>query len=795
MSFTVDGQLRSSTNPVGEVRKPDLRVKLLRLYTLFATLVLLGVIFLGLFIRSRLENESRATNLVVTQALAQQLDPKIDPLQLKEEMAPWLSVIAGEGPLAAFIVDPSQDVVAAFEQNMAFDTDGSLRSWQRTAWRTAHLDGDGSFITTAPDGQDWLYSYARLPQSTYSLIIEQPGAVAFATSQLFTLVLIGAVLIFSAGGIFSWIVLSNMLIKPLEDLVTYSERIRWRGQLSATEQGRINTLAQREDQLGDLTRSLQEMQVETEKRLVQLATLLKTSRIVASSLESREVIDNIFDQVEKLFAVSRSAVVVLDQRAGVFRIRASRGLSANYVSQLRIAPSEPNSPSMRALRNQTPIQVADTETDLAFIHLRERSRSEGFRSVLAIPLQTQHAPPAVLLLYRAVPYRYSFSEIELATSFGHHASIALENAALFAKTDERLQEQTRQLEAIVESLNDGLILESLSGEVLFYNQRVLAWLGLSHGQAKNKSSTELLELLLRKVVNADEIRQELRASPDQIQNLTFDLSLDAQHNLARYLRIHHFDVTDVQGELLGRGQLWQDITQDKEVDRMKSALLSTVSHELRTPLATIKGFASTLLAEDVEWEAAAQREFLEAISNESDRLTRLVQNLLDMSRIEAGMLTIQCELYSLNDLLAEVVQSFSATHNGRIRTHPTPDLPPVWMDIPRIGTVIRNLIENAIKYSPLDSTVDISTFRQNNTVVLAARDRGPGIPAEFHDKVFDRFFRVENGLLRRVGGSGLGLAISQGFIDAHHGQIWVTDADPGALFAFSLPIDRLHGEG
>ena len=238
-------------------------------------------------------------------------------------------------------------------------------------------------------------------------------------------------------------------------------------------------------------------------------------------------------------------------------------------------------------------------------------------------------PPAVLLLYKSEPYRYSYSELELASSFGHHASIALENAALFAKTDEQLQEQTLRLEAIVESLNDGLILESLRGEVLFCNQRLLSWLHISRGQARDKSSSELTEILLADALDSDEIRQELVASPGQAQERTLDFSLKTKNGRIRDLRIHLFNVTDVQGDLLGRGQLWQDVTRDKEVDRMKSALLSTVSHELRTPLATIKGFASTLLAEDVEWDKEAQQEFLKSISDESDRLTRLVQNLLE----------------------------------------------------------------------------------------------------------------------------------------------------------------------
>jgi signal transduction histidine kinase len=273
------------------------------------------------------------------------------------------------------------------------------------------------------------------------------------------------------------------------------------------------------------------------------------------------------------------------------------------------------------------------------------------------------------------------------------------------------------------------------------------------------------------------------------------LVLGAKNGWSRDLRIRHFDVTDVQGKLLGRGQLWQDITHDKELDRMKSALLSTVSHELRTPLATIKGFASTLLADDVQWDVTTQREFLGSISDEADRLTRLVQNLLDMSRIEAGMLTIQREPFSLNELLMQTIQRFNGTLDGRLRTDLARELPPVWMDVSRVGTVMRNLIENAIKYSSPGSAVEISTRSDKDLVVFSIRDFGPGVPAELEEKIFDRFYRVDNGLSRRVGGSGLGLAISKGFVEAHGGHIWVSAANPGARFNFSLPLNRECGEG
>ncbi|MGB6849515.1 MAG: GAF domain-containing protein, partial [Thermoanaerobaculia bacterium] len=509
MSFTVDSQPGNDLGLPGEGTKPDLRIRFLRLYILFAALILAGALIFALLLNNRLEQNVRTADLALVEALARRVDPKADETLFANEFKSWVEVAGIKGPLTATVIDPAHSILASYQQGIALDVSRDWNIWQRLIFRTALFDDSGSFTSTAPDGEEWLHSYTTLPENGQRLIIQRPTRIAFATSQLLTAGLLVAILIYLAGGIFSWFILSYRVIRPLEYLETYSERIRWHGKLSAAEQKNIEKLAQRSDQLGNLTRSLEAMQEETEKRLVQLATLLETSRVVAASLESTAVIDNILEQVRMLFSVGRVAVVVLDMRADVFRIRSSRGLSENYAKQLRIDPGEPNSPSMRALRKKIPVQVADTETDLSFTKLRHRSRAEGFQSVLAIPLHTQHAPPAVLLLYKSEPYRYSYGELELASSFGHHASIALENAALYAKTDERLQEQTLRLEAIVESLNDGLILESLSGEVLFCNQRLLSWLQISRGQARGKNSSELIEILLADAIDSDEIRQKL----------------------------------------------------------------------------------------------------------------------------------------------------------------------------------------------------------------------------------------------------------------------------------------------
>jgi PAS domain S-box-containing protein len=392
-------------------------------------------------------------------------------------------------------------------------------------------------------------------------------------------------------------------------------------------------------------------------------------------------------------------------------------------------------------------------------------------------------------LYKTEPYRYSYSELELASSFGHHVSVAMENAALFARTDERLQEQTRQLEAIVESLNDGLILASLEDEVLYCNQQARAWLNLSRRELQAKTATTLMGDLVSSSEEPEVVAAAWQTAVAGEGLRSFDVAQVVGNGRIRGLRIHLFDVTDAQGELLGRGQLWQDITRDKELDRMKSALISTVSHELRTPLAAIKGYVSTLLAEDVAWDALAQREFLQTISDETDRLAGLVKNLLDMSRLEAGTLPLQREHYGLDELIGRAVQQSRPLLGNRLHVEMPDHLPAVWVDSSRIETVIRNLLENAAKYSPPDGVVELTVAEvENGRVTIHIRDYGPGIPDHLHDKIFDRFYRIDSRLTRTVGGAGLGLAICKGFIEAHDGHIRVSNGRPGAVFSFSLPI-------
>jgi signal transduction histidine kinase/HAMP domain-containing protein len=228
----------------------------------------------------------------------------------------------------------------------------------------------------------------------------------------------------------------------------------------------------------------------------------------------------------------------------------------------------------------------------------------------------------------------------------------------------------------------------------------------------------------------------------------------------------------------------------RKVDQLKSELLSTVSHELRTPLASIKGYASSLLREDVEWDPDTRREFLQIIDEEADRLTGLIGDLLQMSEIEAGVLRIDKHPVRINRLAQKVVKKIrpqSRDHAVSVST--AADVPETMADPRRIEQVLHNLIMNAIKYSPEGTSVHVRVERRGGDILVAVRDQGIGIAPEHLDHVFERFYRVEGALARQTGGSGLGLPICRGIVDAHGGRIWVeSQVGKGSIFSFSLPI-------
>jgi two-component system sensor histidine kinase KdpD len=226
----------------------------------------------------------------------------------------------------------------------------------------------------------------------------------------------------------------------------------------------------------------------------------------------------------------------------------------------------------------------------------------------------------------------------------------------------------------------------------------------------------------------------------------------------------------------------------RRTDELRTALLSSVSHDLWTPLAAIKASAESLLQRDVAWSDDDCEGFVEAIVRESDRLDRLVGNLLDMARIEGGALRPRRDWYDAGELVREVVGRLGPLLHGRRVDLAIPDdLPPVLLDYLMIDQVVTNLIENAVKYTPTGTPIGLRVERADVRIWVAVVDHGPGIPAAKRASVFDKFYRLER--RGQIQGSGLGLAVSKGLVEGHDGRIWVEETPGGgATFVFELPL-------
>jgi len=246
-----------------------------------------------------------------------------------------------------------------------------------------------------------------------------------------------------------------------------------------------------------------------------------------------------------------------------------------------------------------------------------------------------------------------------------------------------------------------------------------------------------------------------------------------------------------------RTQLAEDIDEARvlaETERLRSALLTSISHDLRTPLASIIGTITSLRSFGKLYDEKTRDEMLATAQDESERLNRFVANLLDMTRIDSGAIELRREMIDLSDVVGSALQRCSkvlADHHVAVTL--APDLPMFPLDFVLMEQVLVNLLDNAAKYAPSGTTIEIDGRRENGSVVIEVRDEGPGIPVDDLERIFDKFYRVRSGDRQRAG-TGLGLAICRGFIEAQGGTIVAANrADrSGAVFTIRLPVEELE---
>jgi PAS domain S-box-containing protein len=387
----------------------------------------------------------------------------------------------------------------------------------------------------------------------------------------------------------------------------------------------------------------------------------------------------------------------------------------------------------------------------------------------------------------AIPMRGADEVGHLTETFERMRRRIGETTRALVEEKRRSEAEAIVVNAVLNATNDGIIMLDAEGRFRVANRRWETMFGIDSSTLSGLSAEALRDRLRSGMADPEAFDRASEALLRDPERTVYSDEFLQRWPEARTLRRFSAPVREQDGEIIGRVFVYVDISKEREADELKQALLSTVSHELRTPLTTIKGYARTLLIED--WDDDTRHEFLRIIDEEADNLSELVDNLLDLSKLEAGVLQIHRQPLLLAPLLQAVVQRRRDTSRQHQYTvHCAADLPLVLGDPRRLEQVVENLIENARKYSAAGS-IHVEARRVGEQVEVTVSDQGQGIPSELVERVFERFYRIDNSLSRGTGGTGLGLSICRGLVEAHGGHIRIKHtSSQGTTIAFTLPV-------
>jgi signal transduction histidine kinase len=463
--------------------------------------------------------------------------------------------------------------------------------------------------------------------------------------------------------------------------------------------------------------------------------------------------------------------------AGVLRLVGARHVQADKTALLvslreQYPPTVAEHPVQRALRTGEPQFVPDVQAEATTMahnaeHV-ESIRKLDNESGIVVPLIARDRTFGAIT-FGSVPPQPPFdqADLELAIELGMRASAALDNALLY----EQAQARAHAADAL-EFVDDGVFLVDRDGIVRLWNPAAAQTFRVKASRALGRHVTE-------SIADWDTLWEQTHGARS---NQAFPLNVRDDE---RWLSASA--VSFAGGTVFA----FRDITEQYAIEQLRSDFVSTVSHELRTPLAAIYGAALTLQRDDVRLEDSQRTGLLAVISNEADRLARIVNDILWASRLDSGQMGIAIESCDAEALTTQVVHALRAHAPARIvlEVGAEPALPPVAADPDKLRQVLTNLIDNAVKYSPDGGQVAVDVTRVGNRIRFRVRDEGLGIPPAEQTRIFEKFFRLDPQLTRGVGGTGLGLYICRELVERMHGRIGVSsNGRKGSSFSVELPV-------
>jgi signal transduction histidine kinase/GAF domain-containing protein len=524
--------------------------------------------------------------------------------------------------------------------------------------------------------------------------------------------------------------------------------------------------------------------------------LLRITTELSSSLDRDRVLNLALQLVNEVVHARHGAILLADEERDELVVQAAFGDDSRLpVSGLRSGEGLAG----WIIQNRQAVIVPDVRADARWVDSHPEA---GDRSALGVPLISGDDVLGVMLLTDPQPARFTSQQLSLVEAAGIQAASAIHNASLYDLTRqqaERLgvlmqeaQVEVAKQQSILESIADGVLVAEAGGEIIVANMPTARMLGIPRSRLVGRPVDGLLGLYGEPGDNWVRTLQEWAGNPGP---------LDRRHVYQDRMEIEehvvsiHASPVFARDRYFGAVSIFRDITREVEVDRMKSEFVSTVSHELRTPMTSIKGYADLILMGAAGPLGDAQQRYLEVIRKNADRLQWLVNDLLDISRIETGKTQLALQPLDMARLISGVVDDHvrgRIQHEGKqlaVSTEIAPSLPLVNADPEKVTRVLTNLVDNAMNYTPPGGAIAISAQPEGDFVRISVHDTGIGIAKEDHTRIFERFYRAEDEAVQAVPGTGLGLAIVQSLVAMHGGELTLqSEVGEGSTFAFTLPL-------
>lgn len=506
--------------------------------------------------------------------------------------------------------------------------------------------------------------------------------------------------------------------------------------------------------------------------------LLRIIKAMTAQLDLGSVLGVVIEGAVQLLAGTSGLIALREEEAAgdVLRVRAAWGLPRELwpaFSALLDVPLDDDESHVHARSRALRDLAADTKLPL--------------RQAIALPLVFYGTTIGVIYVFRAaVNVAFSADDEQLLRAFADQAAVAVTNARLYQGV---LREKQR-LDTIIEQSADGVMIIDSRWRIMTFNRAMELLTGWPAEEALGRPCAEVVAITNTQGVNICLADCPLQRAVRE-RNPVVEGKITNRDGRELYIQSRYSPQWSAEGDFLGAIANVRDITEQKKEEELQNTFISVISHELKTPVSIIKGYASTLRREDASWSKETLDDGLLVIEEESDRLARQIQDLLDVSRLAAGGMRLDLSDWALKPLAEEVVRGFAAQTDDKFefQLRFEENLPPVHADYERIRMVLTNLVSNAVKYSPEGGVIRIGARADERNAIVYVADQGIGVPPEEQDKLFQRFYRVDNRLRRTTQGAGLGLYLSRSIIEAHGGRIWVeSQVGKGSRFLFTLPL-------